>query len=282
MSVHNHSDRADQKLSGAIFVNVLLTIAQVAGGVISGSLSLIADALHNLSDAGAILIALVARKIGKRDADENLTYGYKRAEILGTLINSATLIIVGLYLIYEALNRYFNPTPIDGWMVLWIGALALAIDVGTAILTYSAGAKESINIRAAFVHNVSDALASVAVIVAGALIISFEFYAVDVVAAAGISAYVVYQGATLLRRSIAILMQAVPEGISTSEIKTALEGIPGVQEVSHIHVWQLDDRKLFFEGHFSLDGESQGALKQAIRETLLQRFDISHTTIEVD
>src|SRR5690554_242876 len=105
---HEHSHSGDSKLGVAVVINILLTVAQVIGGLLSGSLSLLADVLHNLSDAGAILIALVARKIGNRSANKTMTYGYKRAEIIGVLINSTTLITVGLYLIFEALGKYFN------------------------------------------------------------------------------------------------------------------------------------------------------------------------------
>ena len=114
---HGHAHGGDKRLMGAVVVNVLLTVAQVVGGVLSGSLSLIADALHNLNDAAALGIALVARRISRRPADSKRTFGYRRAEVIGALINLTTLILVGLYLIYEAGSRYFNPQPIEGWIV---------------------------------------------------------------------------------------------------------------------------------------------------------------------
>lgn len=280
MSLHNHDHAVEQKLSFAVVINVFLTVVQVIGGVMSGSLSLVADALHNLSDAGAIVIAVVARRIGNKDANETMTYGYKRAEILAVVINSMSLIAIGLYLIYEAFQKYFNPAPIDGWIVFWIAGVALVIDIATAMLTYSAGAKDSINIRAAFIHNVSDALASVAVIIAGIMIILYQLYIVDVIVTILISIYVIYHGLVLLKKCVSILMQAVPEGIHVNELKLALENIDGVKEVEHIHVWQLDDKKIFFDGHFSLTGEDRVVTKQKIRLALQQQFDISHCTIE--
>lgn len=280
MSLHNHDHGVEQKLSFAVVINVLLTVVQVVGGVMSGSLSLVADALHNLSDAGAIVIAVVARRIGNKDANETMTYGYKRAEILAVVINSMSLIAIGLYLIYEAFQKYFNPAPIDGWIVFWIAGVALVIDIATAMLTYSAGAKDSINIRAAFIHNVSDALASVAVIIAGIMIILYQLYIVDVIVTILISIYVIYHGVVLLKKCVSILMQAVPEGIHVNELKLALENIDGVEEVEHIHVWQLDDKKIFFDGHFSLAREGRVFTKQKIRLMLEQQFKITHCTIE--
>lgn len=280
MGMHSHEHGVDRKLSIAVLINILLTVAQVVGGVLSGSLSLVADALHNLSDAGAIVIAVIARKIGNKNANESMTYGYKRAEILGVLINSTTLIVIGLYLIYEAFNKFFNPTPIDGWIVFWVAGFALVIDIGTAFLTYSAGARESMNIRAAFIHNVSDALASVAVIVAGVMIILYQLYVVDVIATIAISVYVIYHGIVLLKKCILILMQAVPEGISINDIKCTLNDIEGVDQVEHVHVWQLDENRLFFEGHLSLRGTDRATIKSAVRSALKQNFGITHYTIE--
>lgn len=277
---HSHHSAAGKKLGFAIVINLLLTVAQVVGGVLSGSLSLIADALHNLSDAGAILVALVARNIGNRAASSNMTYGYKRAEVVGVLINSTTLILIGIYLIYEAINKYLNPTPIDGWIVFWVAGIALLIDIATALLTYKAGAKDNMNIRAAFIHNVSDALASVVVIIAGIMIILYQLYIFDVIATIGISMYVIYHGVVLLRRSILIIMQAVPEGISIDAIKSSLMTVGNVRDVYHVHVWQLDDKKIFFEGHVLSDGEDAEFMKEEIRSVLKREYNITHSTIE--
>ena len=177
---------------GAVLVNVLLTFAQVVGGILSGSLSLVADALHNLNDAASLGIALVARRIARRPADSRRTFGYRRAEVIGAIINLTTLIIVGLYLIYEAVSRYFDPRPIEGWVVVWVAGIALAVDIVTALLTFKLS-KGNLNIRAAFIHNVSDALASVAVIVAGTLILLYDWYWADLAATVLISGYVLYQ-----------------------------------------------------------------------------------------
>ncbi len=278
---HDHS--GDGKLSIAVFINILLTIAQIVGGVISGSLSLVADALHNLSDAGAIVVAIVARNIGNKAPNKTMTYGYKRAEIIGVIINSASLVAVGVYLIFEAIGRYFNPAPIDGWIVFGVAGIALVIDIATALLTYSAGAKDNMNIRAAFIHNISDALASVVVIITGLLIIYFQFYIFDVIATIGISIYVIYHGCILLKKCILIIMQAVPDNISIEEIQGVMESVNGIKSAHHIHVWQLDDEKLFLEAHILIAHDDNYQNTSSIKEvkTLLkEKFGISHSTIE--
>ena len=277
---HSHNHSSDGKLGFAVFINILLTIAQVVGGIMSGSLSLIADALHNLSDAGAIVIAIFARRIASKSANKTMTYGYKRAEVIGTLINSTSLILVGLYLIYEAIGKYFNPTPIDGWIVFWVAGIALIIDIATALLTYSAGAKNNMNIRAAFIHNVSDALASLVVIIASLLIIYFQLYIFDVIATIGISVYVIYHGGILLKKCILIIMQAVPETISVEDVQASLETIEGVQSAKHIHIWQLDDERIFMEAHMVLSSDNHEEVKEKARFILGNTFKISHSTLE--
>ncbi|WP_440056801.1 cation diffusion facilitator family transporter (plasmid) [Pseudoalteromonas sp. T1lg65] len=275
---HHHHDN---RLGWAVFINILLSLAQVIGGLLSGSLSLVADALHNLSDAGALIIALLAQKIAKKPASQELTYGYQRAEIIGALINSATLIIIGFYLLFEAVSRFITPQPIDGWIVVWLAGLALVIDLLTALITYSAGAKSSINIRAAFIHNVSDALASVAVMIAGTLIILYQWYIVDLIATVLISAYVIYHGMALSKSSIQILMQATPEQLDLMEIKHAVEQLENVDEMVHMHIWQLNEHDFIFEAQVKVHDISLHLTLAKVKALLASRFDLHHTTIEI-
>lgn len=153
----------DRRLAFAIAVNILLTVAQIIGGVFSGSLALVADAIHNLSDAAALAIALIARRIARHPADSNHTYGHGRAEMIGAVFNLSWLIFIGLFLVVEGIDRLFNPEPIEGWIVVIIAAVALLVDIATLMLTFRM-AKTSMNIRATFIDNLSDAMASLGVI----------------------------------------------------------------------------------------------------------------------
>ena len=156
---HHHvdPDAGDMRVALAVGVNLLLTVAQVVGGVLAGSLALIADALHNFSDAISLVIAFGARRIARRPSDEAMTFGYGRVEVVAALINYTTLIVIGLYLLYEAAMRFADPQPVEGWLIVIIAGIALIVDAVTAALTY-AMSKSSVNIRAAFLHNVADAL----------------------------------------------------------------------------------------------------------------------------
>ena len=280
---HHGGGSSDRSLIVAIGLNALLTIAQVAGGLISGSLSLLADALHNLGDAASLVVALVARRVARRPADQRHTFGYRRAEVIGAVINLTALIVVAFYLIVEAGMRFFAPQAIDGWIVIWVSALALAVDLGTAALTY-AQSKHSINMRAAFLHNVSDALGSVAVMAAGAMILLFEAYWTDLAATLLIAAYVMLHGSRAMRSAVRILLESVPDGLSLAEVSLAIQDFDGVKGVHHLHVWQLDEARRALEAHVVLDSHEVEAapLKAALRRLLIARFQIDHTTLELE
>jgi cobalt-zinc-cadmium efflux system protein len=286
---HDHSHHLDPQQTGdlrlvvAISVNVLLTGAQVVGGVISGSLSLVADALHNLNDAASLGIALVARRIARRPADKVRTFGYRKAEVIGALINTTTLIIVGLYLVYEAVARFLQPEPIDGWIVVIVASFALVVDLATALMTFSM-AKENLNIKAAFVHNIADALGSLVVICVGILVLVFQWYIADLIATLLLAAYILVQGYKLMAQSIRILMDSVPVGLDLDRITKRMTGIAGVHEVHHVHVWEIDEHHRALEAHVVTLGGLQDmeTIKGALKELLREEFEIPHTTLEFE
>ena len=273
-----------QRLILALFVNLVLTVVQVIGGIISGSIALVADALHNFSDAVALLIALIARKWAEKPADENRTFGYKRAELIGAMINLTTLILIGVYLLFEAIMRVFEPEPITGWIVVIIACVALVVDVITAALTYTMS-KDSLNIRAAFIHNVADALSSVAVIIAGTLIIFYEWYIVDTICTFLIAGYVLFHGYIEIKSVIRILMQSVPADIDINEVIKKIEEIENIMEVHHLHVWELNEHDRSLEAHVVItESGYQDAeiIKGQIKDVLNESFHISHSTIEFE
>jgi len=255
---HHHGDPSEigeKRLWWAVGANMLLTIAQVIGGLISGSLSLVADALHNFSDAASLLIALIAIRIGRKPPDKFKTFGYKRAETIAALINLVALVIIGLYLCYEAIMRFITPEPIAGWMIVIVAGIALIVDVFTALLTYSQS-KTSMNIKAAFLHNVTDALASVGVIIAGTLIILYGWVWTDAAMTLIIAGYVLYQGFTALPKVIHLLMEGTPEHIDIKEVIKALEEQDSVQNAHHVHIWQLDEQRNALEAHIVISGDA--------------------------
>lgn len=283
---HHHSHPENGKaLFWAILINLILTAVQIVGGLVSGSLSLLADALHNFSDAGALIIAYIAQKISGLPANKEMTFGYGRAEIIGALINSTTLVIIGVYLIYEAWSRYVNPSEqIDGWMVVWVAGVALIIDLITAWLTY-AGSKESINMKAAFIHNLSDALASIVVIISGVLIMLYNIVWVDLSATILISLYILYQSIGLIKSSIKTLMQAVPDDIDKEEVILELKKLQNISDIHHVHIWAIHEKFRSLEAHIVTDAENfekTSELKRSVKELLKKNFKINHSTLEIE
>lgn len=281
---HNHGteEMSDRRLVAAVFLNVALTFAQIIGGIVSGSLALIADALHNFSDAASLGIALFARKVGRRPADKLMTFGYARAELVAALINLTTLLLIGFYLLIEAINRFADPQPIEGWTVIGVAGVALIIDIVTAVMVY-AGTKDSLNMKAAFLHNVSDALASVGVIIAGVLILLYDLYIADLMITIIIAAYVIYQGISLMPKTVRLLMGAVPDEVEFDRIVRKLRSFRGVKAVHHVHVWSLTEHQSALEAHLvpserSLEKFEQ--IKASVREMLKREFAIEHATLE--
>jgi cobalt-zinc-cadmium efflux system protein len=283
---HSHIDpkSGDRRVSVAIWANALLTVAQIVGGIVSGSLALIADALHNFSDMASLVIAFGARKIARRPADERMTFGYGRIEIVAALINYTTLILIGFYLIYEGGMRMIDPPEVAGWTVVILGGIALAVDTLTALLTYSMQ-KGSVNIRALFLHNLSDALASVAVIVGGALIILYDMRWVDPAITIGIALYILWLALTEIGGPIRTLMLGSPPDMNCSEVIDAMRGVDGVQEVHHVHLWQMQEHEVALDCHVVLSEEGWTgleAIKTEIKDRLDERFGISHSSLEFE
>ena len=268
----------------AVGINLALTVAQVIGGILSGSLALIADALHNFSDAIALIIAFFARKIARRPANAEMTFGYGRAEIVAALVNYTTLIVLGLYLIYEAILRFIEPQGIDGWLVVIIAGIALAVDAATAALTYSRS-KTSVNIRAAFLHNLADALGSIAVIVAGSLIIIFDWRLVDPIVTLGIAVYILWMSFAEIGQVIRILMLGSPPEIDTDAVLQAIHDIDGVAGVHHAHFWLMDEHQSSVDTHVVVESGAWShadGIKAAIKRMLRETHGIEHSTIEIE
>ena len=283
---HHHldPDAGDARIAGAIAVNMALTVAQVLGGIFSGSLAMIADALHNFSDAVSLVIAVVARRIARRPADAEMPFGYGRAEVVAALINYTTLIVIGLYLIYEAVLRFLSPEPVAGWMVVAIAGLALVVDLVTALLTYSM-AKDSVNIRAAFLHNVADALGSVAVILAGTVILLWGWTWVDPAVTLLIAGYILWMAFSEIGGVIRILMLGSPPALAPREVVEAATGIAGVAGLHKAHLWQIDERRSALQAHLVV---AEGAwaqadgIKAAVKSELDRRFGITHVVLELE
>ncbi|HKL19093.1 MAG TPA: cation diffusion facilitator family transporter [Halalkalibaculum sp.] len=284
---HHHAHGKDQtegRLWISIFLNLVITLAEFIGGIISGSLALLSDALHNLNDTTSLGISLFARKVSKKEANKEKTFGYKRAEIIGAFINLITLVIIALFLIKEGVERFYNPQPIDGLVMFIVAIIGLLGNVITAVLLYRSS-KENINIRSAYVHIMSDALSSVGVIVAGWLILQYELFIVDTILTLIIAGYILWQSYYMLRQTIDILMESTPTEIQLEEVTLAMQEVAGVMDIHHLHVWRLDENNILLESHVVIDESdmlNMEKIKSSLKDLLNKSFNIQHSTLEFE
>lgn len=280
---HHHPQiEGDRRVAAAVGVNLLLTLVQIVAGVVSGSLALIADGVHNLSDAMSLIIAFVARRIARRPADASMTFGYGRAEVVAALINYVTLIVVALWLAAEGVGRLFNPAEVEGWTVVIVAGVALVVDVATALLIFRLS-KDSMNIRAAFLHNVADAMGSVAVIVGGTLILLYNWRLVDPIVTLAISGYILWHSWQGIGPVIRVLMLASPETPALHDVADAMAAIDGVQDVHALHLWRMQEHRVALQAHVVMhEGAQMDALRTRLKSTLEDRFGLTHVALELE
>jgi cobalt-zinc-cadmium efflux system protein len=280
--IHKHEVKG-KNLIYSIILNVIITGAQVAGGLLSGSLALLSDALHNFSDVLSLIFTYVAHRLSRRKASLQQTFGYKRAEILAAFINSATLIIVAVFLIFEAVHRFLNPQPIASGLVIWLSIVGIAAN-GISVLLLKADAGKNMNMKSAYLHLLTDMLASVAVLAGGLLMKYFQWFWVDSVLTFAIAVYLIIVGAALLRDSTQMLMLFTPNHIDIKEIVREVHKIPGVRKLHHIHVWHLNDEELHLEAHLDCKNDITlsefNVLLHKVELILFTKFNINHINIQ--
>lgn len=265
-------------------LNFFITIAEIIGGFISGSLSLISDALHNFSDGIAIIITYIAMRLSNRPKNSKYTFGLKRAEIFAAIINASTLIIISFFLIKEAIERFYYPSPITGSLMLIFAALGLIANfVGTLLL--KKGSEGNLNIRAAYFHLLSDAVSSVAVIVGAAIIMLYKIYWIDPLLTVLILLYILKETYKIIKESVDILMMSNPEGIDLGVIKDIVEKIRGIINIHHIHLWKLNDNDTHFEAHIEIEDMAVSKtieIQKQIERKLHDKYEINHTTLQFE
>lgn len=280
---HSHPDMKGRKLLLSIFLNIIITVAQVIGGIISGSLSLLSDALHNFSDVLSLTVSYVADRYSKKDASVTKTFGYKRAEIIAAFVNSATLVVVAIYLIYEAFIRFMNPKAIESNLVIWLALLGILANGFSVLLLYK-DSKSNMNMRSAYLHLFTDMAASVAVLIGGLLMLYFEWFWVDSLLTVLIAVYLLFMGYDLLKSSFKVLMLFTPDELSLEEVSEVICKLPEIKNVHHMHIWQLNDQETHLEAHLDFYEDVSltefDAVLVKVEEVLYENFGINHVTIQ--
>ena len=245
---HHHHDLDGKALVWSIIINITITAAQIAGGLLSGSLALLTDAIHNLSDVFALAASYIANRLAAKESTLQYTYGLKRAEILASFINAAMLIIVGLGLFYEAIIRLFKPQLVDSYIVIILALVGIAGN-GLSVLLLSSGAKHNMNMKSAYLHLLVDMLTSVAVLIGGIGMYYFNTPYIDSILTILIAVYLSYSSVFLLIDSAKILMQFTPRHLDLDKLLAELCEIPSIKNIHQIHAWQLSDSDTYLEAH---------------------------------
>lgn len=281
---HTHNNKVQGKnLLFSIVLNIVITASQVIGGILSGSLALLSDALHNFSDVLSLVFSYVAHKLSRKKASFNHTFGYKRAELIAAFVNAIILIIVALFLIYGATERFFNPQKIASGLVIWLSILGIAAN-GLSAMLLKKEAQKNLNMKSAYLHLFTDMLASVAVLIGGLLMKYFQWYWVDSVLTLLIAIYLIVVGFDLLKNSTQMLMLFTPNHIDINEIVNEVHKISGTDKLHHIHVWHLNDDELHLEAHLDCKEDIKmsefNEIVHKIEQILLDKFHINHINIQ--
>jgi cobalt-zinc-cadmium efflux system protein len=283
--IHNHSQNTTGlRLLITVILNILITVAEVIGGIISGSLALISDALHNFSDAISVIISYIAIKLKLKDNSYKHTFGFKRAEILAAVINSSVLVAISIYLFYEAILRFQNPEPIKGNLMIIVALIGLIANiVGTILLKRDAAT--SMNIKSSYLHLLTDAISSAAVILGGFAILFWNFHWVDPVLTILIALYITQESFKILSDAVHILMEGAPPDISINEIQSVVEGLEYVEDIHHVHIWTVGENDIHLEAHINVPDmtiSKSNILGDKIEKLLKSKFDINHITLQFE
>ena len=281
---HGIADRAGQRRRLAITCALAASylVAEVIGGLWTGSLALLADAGHMLSDVAALALSLFALWLSERPAPAARTFGYRRIEILAALANGVALVVVAIFIVVEAFERLEAPTPVLGVPMLGIAAGGLVINL-IGLWTLHGGKDESLNMRGAWLHVLSDALGSVGAMIAGFLIWQFGWLIADPIASVIIAGLVLHASWALLRETVDVLLEAAPASLDVGELERTLVAVPGVAAVHDLHVWTITSGMTSLSCHVGSDGTlDHHRVLTAMQELLRERYAIHHVTIQVE
>jgi len=285
MSQHHHHEVSGKNLFITVILNIIITLSQIVGGILSGSLALLSDAMHNFSDVLALVIAYFANQLASRPSSDSKTFGYKRAEILAALFNSSVLIGIAIFLIIEAFHKFYHPEVVHSIWVIALGTLSIVLNA-LSVLLVKDDAHDNMNIQAAYLHLLTDVMTSVAVVIGGILMYYYNLFWIDPLISVLIAIYLIKASLSLIIESASILMQFTPKEIDIEMISKEIMKQKSIENVHHIHVWKLDDKNIHLEAH--LEFKENLTLLEAnkivisLEELLHNKFEITHTTFQCE
>ncbi|MEN8146211.1 MAG: cation diffusion facilitator family transporter [Campylobacterota bacterium] len=280
---HHHHEVKGGRLFITIILNIIITLAQIIGGIYSGSLALLSDALHNFSDVITLIVTYVTNRMARRSPTRTKTFGYKRAEILAAFFDAAVLIGIGFFLIVEAVERFFTPEPVGSLIVIGLALLSIVLNAASVLLIKE-DSEHNINVRSAYLHLLTDVMTSVAVLIGGLAMYYYELFWIDPLVSMLIAFYLIYAAFAILKESTGILMQFSPPHIDLESIENLARGHAELSNIHHIHIWQLNDHEVFFEAHLdfreNLPLEEVTRVCETIEEKIKNNYAITHVTLQ--
>ena len=281
---HDHPTLTGKNLLFSIILNIVITVAQIIGGIISGSLALISDAVHNFSDVVSLIISYAANVLTRKKLQTlEYTFGYKRAEIIAAFFNAASLIVIGVFLGYEAIKRFSEVHEIQSGLVIWLAILGIAAN-GLSVLLLKNDAKRNMNMKSAYLHLLTDMLTSVAVLIGGLLMKFYQIYWIDALLTLIISIYLIFMSWRILVDSLKILMLFAPSHIKIKEVVEVVQNVAGVKNIHHIHIWQLNDHESHFEAHLEFNDDIKlsefDLVCEEVEKLLMEKFHIQHCNLQ--
>lgn len=276
-------DHTTKRYAYVTALNVIITAAEFIGGFVSGSLSLLSDAVHNLSDVGAIIISFIAHLISNRHSNKQKTFGYDRAETLAAFTNGIVLILISIVLFIEAIERFWKPTKISGGIMLIVSVIGLLANVISMLVMRQDG-QENLNVRSTFIHMMSDALSSVAVVIGAIFIYFWDITWIDPLMTLLVSIFVFHEACELTKKAANVLMESNPD-IDLDQVNDIVLSFPEIKNIHHVHVWRYSDRYIMLDAHVNVDADITAGQIEYLTEQIsqkLQALGINHTNFQVE
>ncbi len=280
---HHHHEVTGKNLFWTILLNAGISLAELIGGIIAGSMALISDAIHNFSDVISLIVSYIANRLSQKASNEKQTFGYKRSEIIAAFFNATTLIILAIFVLYEAAQRILHPEPVKSDLVIWLSLGSIAVN-GLSVLLIKEDAKANMNMKSAYLHLLGDMMTSIAVLIGGIVMKYFHIYWIDPVFSILIAIYLIYMSWGIFKSSLKIMMQFTPDNIDINQIAKDIGQIEGVKNIHHIHIWQINEHDVMFEAHLDLDTDCRitgfEKIMLKVNGYLKEHYGIEHTILQ--
>jgi cobalt-zinc-cadmium efflux system protein len=281
---HTHTPTTGKRLVIAIILNAVIFIVEFVGGFLTNSLALISDSLHNLSDFFALILSYIALRVVQWKSNSEKSYGYVRVEIFVAFINATALVLIGMYIIYQGIQRFAHPEPVAGGWMLIIAIVGFVVNTAATLLLKT-HVHHDLNLKSAYLHLLTDAVESLAVVVVAGIIAWKDWRILDPIVSIGIGLFIIKSAWSILAETVHILTEGTPRGIDLHEVAAYIQSFPGVENVHHLHIWGLSSRVRALSAHIVVQDQliSKGnKISSQLEQELEHRFGINHPTIQLE